>query len=190
MSNGSAPDYQSVLSRLVQDPRYRANLDWGEPRPGHPEGTIRAHIAQLEANLEKLRPRLSDDDYWKLKLLIHAHDTFKPQSTPNVAIANPKSHASLARAFLSQFSDDPDLLAIVQNHDVPFALYRQFEHKHGFSEYRLNTLLSTIRDWNLFLAFLIIDAGIPGKSPLPLQWFFREIQGRVPTQFTEANLLT
>ncbi|MDQ1468824.1 MAG: hypothetical protein QOJ99_304 [Bryobacterales bacterium] len=186
---GKAPDYRAIFSRLVEDPRYQTNLEWGKPRPGHPEGIIRAHIAELETNLQYLHRRLSDEAYWKLKLLIHAHDTFKPQSRPEISISHPKSHASLARAFLSEYCDDPDLLAIVQYHDVPFALYRQFESKRRFDQDRLNTLLSAIRDWELFLAFLIIDGGTAGKPPGPLQWFFARIRGRVSSQFTGADIL-
>src|SRR6185312_3403987 len=96
-------DYKTIFERITSDPRYQRNLDWGEPRPGHPEGTVRAHIAELEGNLENLRPKLSDDDYWKLRLLIHTHDTFKGESREGIAIAAPKSHASLARAFLATY---------------------------------------------------------------------------------------
>jgi hypothetical protein len=35
-------------------PRFQKNLDWGEARSGHPEGTGRAHIAEIEPNLETL----------------------------------------------------------------------------------------------------------------------------------------
>ena len=70
-------DYRATLDAIFADPRYQKNLDWGEPRPGHPEGTVRRHIAEIEPNLESLRPRLSEADYWRLKLLIHTHDSFK-----------------------------------------------------------------------------------------------------------------
>jgi hypothetical protein len=176
---------KAIFERLVQDPRYRANLDWGVPRPGHPEGSIRAHIADLEQNLQELRERLSDEDYWKLKLLIHAHDTFKAVAEPDVSIAHPNSHASLAHAFLSEYCDDPDLLAMVQNHDVPFALYKHFRRRHSIDKDRLQALLTTIRDWNLFTDFLIIDGTTEGKSPEPLRWFFAQIRPHVRSQFID-----
>src|SRR5215470_4893577 len=69
-------NYEKVYNAIVSDPRYQRNLDWGEARPGHPEGTVRAHIAEIEANLDALRPKLSASDYWKLKILIHTHDSF------------------------------------------------------------------------------------------------------------------
>ena len=53
-------DYQQILRAVVSDPRYLANLDWDEPREGHAEGSVRAHIAEIEPNLEVLRPKLTN----------------------------------------------------------------------------------------------------------------------------------
>jgi len=183
------PDFRRILEVITADPRYLANLDWGEARPGHPEGTVRAHIAEIEPNLETLRPRLKDDEYWKLKLLIHTHDSFKGEAKPGVAITDPSSHASIARAFLAQYCDDADLLAMVQYHDEPFALYRQFESKGKCNQQRLSALLGTVQDWNLFLAFNIIDGCTAGKSREPLSWLFREIAGKVDSTFSEADII-
>ena len=66
---------EQVVQQIISDPRYIKNIEYGIPRSGHPEGKVRAHIAELEQNVEKLAPRLSEDQYWKLKFLIHVHDT-------------------------------------------------------------------------------------------------------------------
>jgi hypothetical protein len=86
-------DYEEIFQRVIVDARYLQNLDWGEPRPGHPEGTVRAHIAEIEPNLERLKPQLSESEYWKLKLLIHTHDSFKAAAKENVAISDPATRA-------------------------------------------------------------------------------------------------
>lgn len=182
-------DYEKLLADVRADARYQANLDWGEPRSGHPEGTIRAHIAEIETNLERLRGKVSVQDYWKLKVLVHTHDTFKPDAHPEVPIADPRSHASLAKAFLAEYCDDADLLAMVQFHDEPFALYRQFLSKGHYSTERMDRLLGAIADWNLFLAFNIIDGCTAGKSRAPLEWWFTEVSGRVHSAFKAADLL-
>jgi hypothetical protein len=44
-------DYPQIFAAVIADPEYQKNLDWGQSRPGHPEGTVRAHIAELEQNL-------------------------------------------------------------------------------------------------------------------------------------------
>ena len=182
-------NYQKAFQAVVTDPRYLANLDWGKPRKGHSEGTIRAHIREIERNLEALRPRLTEDEYWKLKLLIHTHDAFKGESRPGVKITDPRSHASLARKFLSAHCNDEDLLMMVQYHDEPFALYRQYETRGKYNQDRLANLLNSIRDWNLFLAFNIIDGCTSSKSREPLYWLFREVAGRVDSRFTADDIM-
>ena len=73
-------NYEEILKSIRSDPAYGANLDWGKPRSGHPEGSIRNHIEELEANLERLAPHLSTEEIGKLRVLIHTHDTFKPNA--------------------------------------------------------------------------------------------------------------
>ena len=184
-----AMDYSAILQQIIDDPRYQKNLDWGTARPGHPEGTLRAHIAELEHNLARLTPRLSSDDVLKLRLLIHSHDSFKPDADPAAAIQHPDSHASLARKFLAEFCADPDLLAMVQNHDESFALWRQAQTKGSCNQQRWATLLQAIGDWDLFLAFLIIDGCTKGKSRAPLKWFFEELKGKIASRFSESDIL-
>jgi hypothetical protein len=182
-------DCEEIFDAITSDIRYQRNLDWGEVRPGHAEGTIRAHIAELERNLEHMRSRLSEADYWRLKVLVHTHDTFKGEAQPGAPITAPKSHASLARAFLAEFCDDADMLAMVQYHDEPFALWRQFVSRGRVNEGRLTMLLTGIRDWNLFLAFNIIDGCTQGKQRESLRWLFQLVAKRVESTFTEADIL-
>jgi hypothetical protein len=181
-------DYKQILDAITSDPRYQRNLDWGEARPGHPEGTIRAHIAEVDRNVEALRQKLSERDYWRLRVLIHTHDTFKGDAQPSAPITSPNSHASIARAFLADFCADDDMLAMVQFHDEPFALWRQVASKGKFNQQRLTALLASIRDWNLFLAFNIVDGCTEGKGREPLRWFFEQVAGKVESNFTAADL--
>jgi hypothetical protein len=181
-------EYQKAFEAIQSDSRYQKNLDWGELRPGHPEGTVRAHIEEIEGNLKTLRPLLSETEYWKLKLMMHTHDTFKGEAEPGVPI-DPRSHASIAREFQAGYCPDPDLLAMVQYHDEPFALWRQFEAKGKYNQDRLSALTNNIKDWDVFLAFNIIDGCTEGKGREPLHWFFKEVQGKVESRFTENNIL-
>jgi|SRR6516164_9578284 len=141
-------NYQKAFQAVVTDPQYLANLDWGKPREGHSEGTVRAHIRGIERN-----------------------------------------HASLARELLSRYCNDEDLLMMVQYHDEPFALYRQYETRGKYNQDRLANLLNSISDWNLFLAFNIIDGCTSSKSREPLYWLFREVAGRVDSRFTADDIM-
>jgi hypothetical protein len=46
-----------------------------------------------------------------------------------------------------------------------------------------------IRDWNLFLAFSIIDGCTAGKTREPLHWWFREVAGKVESRFTADDII-
>src|SRR5688500_7258692 len=165
-------DFEAVLAAIRADERYRRNVEWGEPRAGHPEGSIAAHIRDLERNLEVLRPKLSDEEVSKLRILIHVHDTFKPDAADGVPIRHAESHASLAREFLAEFlpaaddnggGDAAELLEMVQLHDEPYALFlRSRRGPQPPDPQRWANLKRTIRDWDLFLAFCLIDGSTAG----------------------------
>ena len=182
--------YCAALEWLRADKRYLKNIQWGEPRAGHPEGPIHAHIAELERNAAVLDRHLSETDRWRLRLLIHAHDTFKPDAADGAKIAEPRSHSSLARSFLAEFCpDDTGLLDLVQFHDEPYALWRQEQHGR-LNQARLDALFTVVRDWDLFLAFLIVDGSTPGKSREPLLWFFEQAAIRgTPSTVTTKDIL-
>jgi hypothetical protein len=159
---------------------------------GDPEGLPSVAPDSGHCSHESLHATRADragDDYWKLKILIHTHDSFKKESQPGVSITDPHSHASLAREFLAKYCEDSDLLAMVQYHDEPFALYRQFEIKGKYNLQRFDALLQSVRDWNLFLAFNIIDGYTIGKSREPLHWLFREVELKVKSNFTARDVL-
>ena len=171
-----------VLNKIVNDPRYLRNVSYGAPRRGHAEGTVAAHILQLEDNLRALDGfgLITDDQYDRLEILIHVHDSFKMDAKRNAAIEETHSHASLARAFLAEFTDDDDLLQIVQYHDLGYAVWRKFEDKGKLDPTRLQAGLSTISDLNLFLTFAIIDSCTPSKGRRMIQWLVEYVGANYP----------
>jgi len=101
-------------------------------------------------------------------------------------MADPRSHASLARAFAEEFTDNPDILNMVQYHDESYALYKQFSRAGSYDSQRFETLLNAIHDWDLFLIFTIIDGWTEGKDLEKLRWFVREVRQRKQTRVDEA----
>jgi len=180
---------KEIVERVLTDPRYLRNIEYGEPRSGHPEGKVKYHIAELELNLEKLAPRISEEQYWKLKFLIQIHDTFKADAIPDSPIESPNSHASLARKFASEFTAEADLLAMIQFHDLNFALWKQFAATGSYHVERFSRLLDTIMDWDLFLIFLIIDGCTQGKDPDKVRWFIAEVRKHKETFVDETWLI-
>ncbi len=181
---------KELVARVMANSRYITNIEYGQPRSGHPEGTVKAHIAELEANLDALKPRIADEQtYWKLKFLIHVHDTFKADATRGVPILDSRSHASLAKAFAAELTDDPDLLNMIQFHDENYALWRQVAQSGSYDSQRFHTLLDTIQDWDLFLLFLIVDGCTTGKERSKLVWFIQEVKQYKQTVVDEAWIL-
>jgi len=124
-----------------------------------------------------------------LKFLIHVHDTFKAEAVPDSPIIHPNSHASLARKFASEFTDDADLLNMIQFHDVNFSLWKQFAATGSYDLERFSALLETIIDWDLFLMFLIIDGSAMGKDPDKTRWFINEVRKYKETIVDETLIL-
>lgn len=168
---------KEIIERIKADPRYRRNIEFGEPRGGHPEGKVKFHIADLEANLEILSERnISTDDYWKLKFIIHVHDSFKAEAQKDTPVLHPGNHASLAKEYARQFTDDADLLNIIQFHDENYALWQEYLQTGGYDKNRFQGLLSAVKNWDLFLTFIIIDGCTEGKDLAKLAWFIDEVK--------------
>jgi len=90
---------------------------------------------------------------------------------------------------LAQFCDDSDVLAMVQFRDERFALWRQARSKGKYDQARFAALLRHISDWNLFLAFNIIDGCTAGKSRQPLSWLFDQVGSRVQASCSATDIL-
>jgi len=181
---------KNIIKIIKADPRYQKNIEFGEPRPGHPEGKVKLHIMDLEENLEALKLKgISTDDYWKLMLIIHVHDTFKAEAEKDAPTLHPKSHASLARKYTAQFIKDTDLLNMIQYHDENYKLWKQFKESGSIDVGRLESLLENIDDWDLFLMFIIIDGCTKGKDYSKLTWFINEVNKYKATKVDTSWIL-
>ena len=153
------------------------NIEYGEPRLGHPEGQVKIHIAELENNLERLRTRgISPNDYWKLRFLIHVHDSFKAEAQKDTPTLHPRNHATLAKEYASKFVDDTDLLNMIQYHDENYELWKEYSQTNQYNTDQFHNLLNAINDWDLFLMFIIIDGSTKGKDFSKLTWFITEVR--------------
>jgi len=182
---------KEIYEKVIKHERYLKNIKYGEPRRGHAEGSVENHIKELEENLEKLR----EDDpfveqfYWKLKVLIHVHDSFKAESARNAPILDPNSHASLARAFLAQYTEDTDMLNIAQYHDIGYAVFRNFKDKGHFNYKRLDAALESIHNHNLFLLFCIIDSCTVSKGREMITWLVKYVAHNYPYVLVDESYI-
>jgi hypothetical protein len=173
----------------MADPFYQLSLDWGRPRVGHPEGSLRNHIEDLERNLERIRGHLLVGEYERLHLLIHVHDICKPDAWTGVLSDHPNNHAYMARDLLALYCDDPVLLAITQLHDDGYHLYTYYRGAPDLS-HRIRDVLNQVQDVELFLLFNLVDNCLPGKRPQPVDWLVERVGMLHPLSERIAYCLT
>ena len=158
--------------RICADPAWRAGVAWGEPRPGHPEGTVGAHLTDVLANVDRVA--LDADDRRRLRLVALVHDTFKG----DVDRAQPKTgenhHAMRARRFAARYIDDEDLLDVIELHDDAYIAWRHGDRTGNWpeAERRARALAERLGSrLDLYLRFYQADNETDGKTSEHRHWF-------------------
>ena len=162
--------------KLSEDPTLLRGLAWGQPRRGHPEGSVGAHVRDLLATIEtwgETGKRRSE-----LRFLALVHDSLKFQ----VSNWRPKSgenhHATRARRFAERYTGDERLLAVIEQHDRPYNLWRRRPRRRTLDEREIERLIDRVPDLDLFVRFLRLDCSTEGKNPEPVRWFEEELESR------------
>jgi hypothetical protein len=168
---------ETDLERAVsKDPELLAGLAWGEPRAGHPEGSVGAHVGHL---LDALN-QADDPREWRslLRFIALVHDSFKYRVREWLPKNGANHHAARAREFAERFTDDERLLATLEHHDRPYALWRRMRRRGRLDESGFEEMMRAIPDPQLFLRFIELDGGTEGKNPEPIRWFREELRRR------------
>jgi hypothetical protein len=168
---------ETDLERAVsEDPELLAGLAWGEPREGHPEGSVGSHVSHLLTALDDGR----DDAEARslLRFLALVHDSFKYRVHEWLPKTGENHHAARARRFAERFTRDERLLATLEHHDRPYALWRKMKRRGQLDERRFDEMMRSIPDPDLFLRFIELDGGTEGKKPEPTEWFRAELRRR------------
>src|SRR4051794_8210740 len=119
-------------ARICADPAWQAGLRWGEPRPGHPEGTVGAHLADVVANVDRVA--LDADDRERLRLIALVHDTFKADVDRSQSRTGENHHAMRARRFAERHITDDDLLDVIELHDDAYIAWRHGDRTGDWDE--------------------------------------------------------
>jgi hypothetical protein len=162
--------------RLAEDPLLARGLAWGEPRSGHPEGTVGAHVADLLETLEgwgEAEPRRSE-----LRFLAIVHDALKFRVRNWLPKVGENHHAMRARRLAEGYTTDERLLAAVELHDRPYAIWRRTRRGSGRERRAVDELVRRIPDFPLFVRFVELDGSTEGKSPGPIDWLRDELRSR------------
>jgi hypothetical protein len=162
-------------ARLAGNPEMLRGLAWGEPRAGHPEGPVGTHVSHLLEALE--RSGESGERRELLRFIVLVHDSFKAQVRERLPRVGENHHAMRARRFAEKFIDDERVLATIQLHDRPYALWRKMHRRGKVDDRGFRSMMKRIPDPELFLRFIELDASTEGKRPEPVEWFRDELVG-------------
>lgn len=162
--------------RLAADPVLREGLAWGEPRRGHPEGSVGAHVDDLLTRIDEQGE--TGTRRAELRLLAMVHDTLKFAVDHAAPKSGENHHAMRARRFAENYVDDERLLATIELHDRPYSIWRRLKRKGVFDENALERMLERVPDHDLFLRFVELDGSTGGKDPEPVEWFRTELRRR------------
>ncbi|OAV42816.1 hypothetical protein [Lewinella sp. 4G2] len=172
---------------FLKDEGFCKGLLWGVPRYGHPEGTILAHIIEVNANIDRLPVDAKTRE--RLRIVSWVHDTFKNIEHKGNPRDWTKHHAVYARQFLERYVDTEEekhLLNVVEFHDDAYYawrlrfLYRKFNE----SEQRLDLIREKTGPLlQFFYLFFKCDTCTGDKNPAPLIWFEESMEGIEVVEF-------
>jgi hypothetical protein len=161
---------ENELERQVsRDPDLLRGLAWGEPRAGHPEGPVGMHVSHLLDALEESGENGERRDL--LRFIALVHDAFKSQVREGLPRMGENHHAMRARHFAERFTDDERVLATIELHDKPYALWRKLQRRGRPDERGFRRMMKRVPDPELFLRFIELDGSTEGKRPEPIEWF-------------------
>jgi hypothetical protein len=160
------PGFQAETAleqELAADPALLSGFAWGQPRPGHPEGSVGRHVSAILAAITEPPGRRRRE----LRFLALTHDAFKHRVRPEAGYSRDNDHAVLARRFAEHYTRDPRLLDTLELHDAAYHIWRS---RRDDDHSALPALLARIPDLDLFLRFVELDGSTEGKNPAPLAW--------------------
>lgn len=121
---------------------------------------------------------VSGEERELLRFTALVHDAFKYQVRERLPRVGENHHAMRARRFAERFTDDERLLASIEFHDRPYALWRKLQRRGKLDERGFRRMMRRIPDPELFLRFIELDGSTEGKRPEPIEWFRAELKRR------------
>ena len=118
-----------------------------------------------------------------LRFIALVHDSFKNKVIRLLPRTGENHHAMRARRFAERFTDDERLLATIELHDRPYAIWRKMRRRGGrVDRAALEELLARVPDHQLFLRF--IETEFPWATARYRELYPRP--GSAPRDYREA----
>lgn len=158
--------------RIACHPDWLSGIEFGQPRPGHPEGRVRFHIASVLGNVDRfyrdspLRPRL--------RLIALIHDTFKFKVDRDRPRCGENHHGMIARRFAETILTDESVLEVIETHDDAFNAWQcgNRDGRWDKANHRAAKLIDRLSGtMDLYLAFYRCDNTTDGKEQHCFEWF-------------------
>jgi hypothetical protein len=172
----------SLEVRICADAEWEKGAEWGKPRPGHSEGAVMYHIAEVLANIDRLAT--TPEERRGLRLIALIHDTLKYRVDPSKPRVGANHHAVIARKFAERYLDDRILLEIIELHDEAFNSWRVGASKGRWkaAEERAHRLVARLgSSLPLYVRFYRADIATGSKKDDSLIWFEQFLQ-RIETK--------
>jgi hypothetical protein len=114
----------------------------------------------------------------ELRFLALVHDALKFQVSNWRPKTGENHHATRARRFAERYTGDERLLAVIEQHDRPYNLWRRRPRRRTLDEREIERIIERVPDLDLFTRFLELDCSTEGKNPEPVRWFEEELESR------------
>jgi hypothetical protein len=167
----------ALEERICADVAWQQGAVWGEPRPGHSEGQVMYHIAEVLTNVDRLAR--TDEERRTLRLIALIHDTFKYRVDLLKPRVGNNHHAMLARLFAERYLDNTVILDIIELHDEAFNAWRlgAYQSRWKEAEARTQRLIARLgSSLSLYVLFFRADNQTGSKEPDSLIWFEHFLQ--------------
>lgn len=135
-----------------------------------------AHVADLLGTIDDWGEKGTRRS--ELRILALLHDALKSRVNHALPRTGENHHAMRARRFAEGYLGDERLLAVLELHDRPYAIWRKLRRTGTLDEERWQEMLDRIPDLELFVRFVELDTSTEGKDPEPLDWFREELSRR------------
>lgn len=168
------PEFERLIFLILSQPEIQEGFEYGVPRPGHPEGKVGNHIAEIINRINNLNDPV--DVIFKLYLLAIVHDSLKYQVNRKKPKTGENNHGMRARRFLERFISDENLLNILELHDAYYYQWKKFNDTGFFSEGEFKKMADRLNGgMELFMKFAFIDGTTGNKSIEPRIWLYNRL---------------
>lgn len=121
---------KELLTRIQESEHWKLANDWGEPRPGHPEGTVGRHVKeQLLPFIDRYYSDLPE--YWELVALAYLHDIAKPVTQYVNGRLVGDSHSKLSARIAEELGAPDRLVQVILASSRAFSHWRKLLDKNG-----------------------------------------------------------